>query len=144
MKIYFLLILLVLFLLIENPINVQARCIVGESFCMPQTPIILDLSNHQINNTVKVGQQIQIVGYLTNNQYTNKTFAYIVQIQDANGVTMSLSWLTGNLGSYQSLNPIQSWQPTTSGTYTVQIFLWSNLNNPSALQPPESTSIQVI
>src|SRR6185312_8083101 len=103
MKVYFLLILLVPFLLIENPINVQARCIVGESFCMPQTPIILDLSNHQINNTVKVGQQIQIVGYLTNNQYTNKTFAY-----------------------------------------TVQNFLWSNLNNPSALQPPESTSIQVI
>jgi len=144
MKVYLLLILLLPFLLIENPINVQARCIVNEPCGMPQTPIIVDLSNHQINDAVKVGQQIQIVGYLTNNQYTNKTFAYIVQIQDANGVTMSLSWLTGNLGSYQSLNPRQSWLPTTSGTYTVQIFLWSNLNNPSALQPPEFTSIQVI
>ncbi len=150
MKAYFLVILLMVFLIVGNPVPIQARCITDKNghevgpCMMPQTPIIFDSYGHQINGAVKAGQQIQIIGYLTNYHYTNQTFAYIVQIQDANGVTMSLSWLVGNLGSYQSFKPAQSWIPLTSGTYTVQIFLWSGLDNPIAFQVPESTSIEVV
>lgn len=150
MKAYLLpIILLILSIIIENPAYVQARCVVDKygyvnEPCIVPTPTISDSFGHKINGTVSTGQQIQIIGYLTNYHYTNQTFAYLVQIQDVNGVTVSLSWITGNLGPYQSFKPAQSWIPTTSGTYTAQIFLWSGLDNPSALQPPQFVAIEVM
>src|SRR5437879_3741436 len=100
-------------------------------------PEILDSFGHKINGSVSAGQQIQIAGYLTNDRNTNETFAYLVQIEDSNGVTLSLSWLTGNLNPYKSFKPVQSWTPIASGNYVVQIFVWSSLTNPIALLPEE-------
>jgi len=54
-----------------------------------------------------------------------------------------LSWLTGSLDAGQSLNPSQSWIPTSPGTYTAQIFVWTGINNPDALSPPLSMMITV-
>jgi hypothetical protein len=127
----------------------QARCIVDqngqvEEPCMPQTILILDSSGHRISGSVKTGQQIQIIGTLTNYHDTNQTFVYLEQIQDPNGVNLSLSWITGTLAPNQSFNPAQSWiTPAASGTYVVAIFFWPTLDNPNNLQPPESTTINV-
>jgi hypothetical protein len=93
--------------------------------------------------SVKVNQQIQVTADLTNGQDRDQPFAYLVQIQDANGVTVSLSWITGTLTSGQKLNPSQSWTPTAAGTYTAQIFVWQSIDNPNALSPPLSTTITV-
>lgn len=106
-------------------------------------PRIVDLSGNAIVGAVKVGQQIQVTADLVNGQDCVEPFAYIVQIQDDNGVTLSLSWLTGTLGINQSLNPGQSWIPTASGTYTAQIFIWDSLDNPNSLAPPMSATITV-
>jgi len=106
-------------------------------------PRIVDSFGNAINGTVKSGQQIQVTADLTNGQDRDQPFAYLVQIQDANGVTVSLSWITGTLTSGQSLNPAQSWTPSASGTYTAQIFVWQSIDNPNALSPPLSTTITV-
>lgn len=106
-------------------------------------PRIVDVSGNAITGAVKVGQQIQIVTDLTNGQDRDQPFAYIMQIQDSNGVTVSLSWITGTMTSGQSANPAQSWIPKAAGKYTVQIFVWQSLTNPNALSPPMSTRILV-
>ncbi|MFZ0843294.1 MAG: hypothetical protein WAN80_05390, partial [Nitrosotalea sp.] len=106
-------------------------------------PRIVDSFGNAINGTVKSGQQIQVTADLTNGQDRDQPFAYLVQIQDANGVTVSLSWITGTLTSGQSLNPAQSWTPSATGTYTAQIFVWQSIDNPNALSPPLSTTITV-
>ena len=106
-------------------------------------PRIVDSFGNAINGTVKSGQQIQVTADLTNGQDRDQPFAYLVQIQDANGVTVSLSWITGTLTAGQSLNPAQSWTPSASGTYTAQIFVWQSIDNPNALSPPLSTTINV-
>ncbi len=106
-------------------------------------PRIVDSFGNAINGTVKSGQQIQVTADLTNGQDRDQPFAYLVQIQDANGVTVSLSWITGTLTSGQSLNPAQSWTPSVTGTYTAQIFVWQSIDNPNALSPPLSTTITV-
>jgi hypothetical protein len=106
-------------------------------------PRIVDSFGNAINGTVKTGQQIQVTADLANGQTTDQPFAYLVQIQDANGVTVSLSWITGTLSAGQSLNPAQSWTPTAAGTYTAQIFVWQSISNPNALSPPLSTTITV-
>ena len=106
-------------------------------------PRIVDSFGNAINGTVKVGQQIQVTADLANGQNRDQPFAYLVQIQDSNGVTVSLSWITGTLSAGRSLNPAQSWTPSAAGTYTAQIFVWQSIDNPNALSPPLSTTINV-
>lgn len=106
-------------------------------------PRIVDSSGNVITGAVKVGQQIQITTDLVNGQNCIQPFAYLVQIQDHNGITVSLSWITGILSANQSLNPGQSWIPTAPDTYTAQIFTWDSLDSPNVLAPPLSTTIFV-
>ena len=85
--------------------------------------------------TIQVDNQVMIVADLTNGQDRDQKFAYIVQIQNEDNIVVSLSWLTGKLSPQQILSPAQSWTPTVAGTYTVQIFVWESLDNPTALSP---------
>ena len=91
----------------------------------------------------KVNKQVQITADVTNGQDRTQPFAYLVQIQNQDGVVVSLSWISGSLDPGQSLNPSQSWVPMSPGTYTAQIFVWAGINNPDALSPPLNMVITV-
>lgn len=84
---------------------------------------------------ISVDQQVQITSDITNSQNREQQFAYLVQVQDENGVTVSLAWITGSLSSGQSFSPALSWIPLTSGTYTATAFVWESVDNPTALSP---------
>ena len=94
-------------------------------------------------NTVQVDQQIQVQADLSNTQDRNQEFAYLLQVQDENGVTVSLSWITGELTPGQQFSPAVSWIPTTIGVYDATVFVWASVDNPTALSPPVSTTITV-
>ncbi|QDI89139.1 hypothetical protein Nisw_06175 [Candidatus Nitrosopumilus sp. SW] len=94
-------------------------------------------------DSVSVDQQVQISADLANGQDREQSFAYLVQIQDANGVTVSLAWITGSLSAGQSFSPALSWIPTEAGTYTATAFVWESVDNPTALSPPVSTTVNV-
>ena len=94
-------------------------------------------------DAVSVDQQVQISADLANGQDREQSFAYLVQIQDGNGVTVSLAWITGSLSAGQSFSPALSWIPTQAGTYTVTAFVWESVDNPTALSPPVSTTVSV-
>ncbi|MDE1769588.1 MAG: hypothetical protein KGI28_03405 [Thaumarchaeota archaeon] len=106
-------------------------------------PRVLDSAGNSLDR-INVDQQIQIVSDVTNQENKEQPFAYLVQIQDSNGITLSLSWITGSIVPKQTLNLGQSWLPTTAGTYTAQIFVWQSITNPNALSPPLSLPIQVL
>lgn len=91
-----------------------------------------------------IGKQVQITTDVTNGQDRPQPFAYIVQIQNQDGVVYSLSWITGTLDAGQSLSPSQSWTPTAPGTYTAQVFVWASVGNPDALSPPITMKITVV
>ena len=92
---------------------------------------------------VFVDQQVQIVADLTNSQDRIQNFAYIVQIEDDEGVSISLAWITGALSPNQRLSPALSWTPDESGMYTAKIFVWESITNPDALSPPLHLEIEV-
>ncbi|WP_268541911.1 hypothetical protein [Candidatus Nitrosotenuis cloacae] len=92
---------------------------------------------------VSVDQQVQITADLTNGQDREQPFAYLVQIQNEDGVTVSLAWITGSLSAGQSFSPALSWIPTEAGTYTATVFVWESVDNPTALSPPVSVDITV-
>ena len=94
-------------------------------------------------DTVSVDQQVQISADLANGQDREQQFAYLVQIQDDNGVTVQLVWITGSLAPGQSFSPALSWIPTEAGTYTATAFVWESVDNPTALSPPVSITVNV-
>ena len=93
--------------------------------------------------SVSVDQQVQITADVINGQDRTQKFAYLVQIQDANGVTVSLSWIVGTLNPGQSLSPSQSWTPDAPGAYTATVFVWESVDNPTALSPPGTVNVNV-
>ena len=94
-------------------------------------------------DAVSVDQQVQIVADLSNGQDRDQDFAYLIQIQDSDGVTVSLSWITGTLSPGQSFSPSASWTPTSVGTYDVTAFVWESIDNPTALSPSLPIDISV-
>jgi hypothetical protein len=105
-------------------------------------PRIVDSLGNTVT-TVKENQQILIEADLKNTQQRDQPFAYLVQIEDSSGITLSLSWITGTLTGGQFLNLAESWLPPSSGKYIAQIFVWQSLSEPNALSPPLSTTIIV-
>jgi hypothetical protein len=90
-----------------------------------------------------VDEQIMLMADISNNQDTQQNFAYITQVQNDDNVVISLSWLTGSLSPRQSFSPAQSWIPTEPGTYHIQVYVWESIENPSALSPPLSLTVNV-
>ena len=94
-------------------------------------------------SSVQVDQQIQVTADLGNGQERSQDFAYLLQVQDQDGVTVSLSWITGSLNPGQAFAPAVSWIPTQVGTYEATVFVWESVDNPTALSPPVTTTITV-
>ena len=94
-------------------------------------------------DTVNVDQQVQITATLTSGQDADQAFAYLVQIQDANGVTVALAWIQGTLGPAQTFDPALSWTPAAAGSYTATAFAWESIDNPTALSPPAEFNVTV-
>lgn len=91
-----------------------------------------------------VDEQIMVMADISNNQDVQQNFAYITQVRNDQDVVISLSWLTGSLSPRQSFSPAQSWIPSESGIYHIQVFVWESIDNPSALSPPLSMTVNVL
>ena len=98
-------------------------------------------NNH---NVIAVDQQVMITSDIVNPTTTNQNFTYIVQIQDKNGSTASLAWLSGTMLSKQAFSPSVSWTPSKVGNYVVNAFVWESLVNPNALSPPLYADLTVL
>ena len=94
-------------------------------------------------DAVSVDQQVQVTADLVSGQDRDQDFAYLIQIQDGDGVTVALSWIAGALVPGQSFSPSASWTPTSVGTYTVTAFVWESISQPTALSPPLSIDVSV-
>ena len=106
-------------------------------------PAIVDAFGNALAS-VSVDQQVQITADLTSGQDRDQDFAYLVQIQNEDGVTVALSWITGTLGAGATFSPSQSWTPSETGSYTATIFVWESVSNPTALSPQLSITIDVV
>ncbi len=94
-------------------------------------------------NEILVDEQVLVVADVTNALDTQQPFVYIVQIEDQDGVIVSLGWIEGSLSPNQRLSPALSWIPQNPGTYTITVFVWEAIVNPSALSPTLQMEIEV-
>jgi hypothetical protein len=91
----------------------------------------------------KVGDRVGIKFNVTNYQGVNEQYAVIIQIKNAEGITVQLSWLTFKSHPEQSMEVIQSWVPESTSMYTAEIFIWKSVDAPTALSPMRTLQIDV-
>ena len=132
----------------SDDIDVSATAVIGTTVPpLERAPVanarVVDAFGNSLAE-VSVDQQVQIEADLTNGQDDSQSFAYLVQVQDGDGVTVSLAWITGSLAAGQSLSPALSWIPDASGTYEATVFVWESVDNPTALSDTVSVSIRVV
>lgn len=106
-------------------VKVSGKAVVGR--LMP-----VDQSGKQLNE-IFTGQQVLVQADVRNNLEERQPFAYLVLIKDIDGITVSLSWITGTLPAGETLSAAQSWVPTVAGTFTVEVFLWESVTTPVPL-----------
>ena len=75
--------------------------------------------------------------------YGDEPFAILFQVQNQDGITTYLSWVEGQINPDQVKKIESIWTPNESGTYTVVAFVWTAIDNPTALATPVSTTIVV-
>ena len=73
-------------------------------------PAIVDAFGSPLAS-VSVDQQVLIKADITSGQDRDQDFAYLVQIQDEDEVTIALSWIAGTIGAGATFSQSQSWTP---------------------------------
>jgi hypothetical protein len=106
-------------------------------------PELVDSSGKTLSE-ISVGDQVLIQSEVSNVQTKKQPFAYIVQVKDSQGVTVSLSWVTSVLPANESLKVARSWLPSQPGNYTIEVFVWEALTDPAPLSPIRTKDIRVL
>jgi hypothetical protein len=87
---------------------------------------------------------ISIHAELKNVQRADQTYDFIVQITDEKGTVTYLDWLTAIIQRNQTIYPSIDWTPERSGSYDVNVFVWSDLNKvPMALTEVTATKLSI-
>ena len=97
----------------------------------------------QVSGQVNIGQQVQVATDIANGQNESQLFVYILQIKNDQGHIISVSTIAGELQPVQSFNAALSWNPSSAGIYTAEIYVWESLVNADALTKPKSIQIIV-
>lgn len=80
---------------------------------------------------------------MTNIRNMDNKFAHITQVKDSDNVVVSLSWIRAELRANETMKAESTWIPEFPGTYVIEIFLWSDIDNPVALSPVRTTQVEV-
>jgi hypothetical protein len=105
-------------------------------------PVLKDQSGLELFHA-GVGKVAMIESVLVS-QTEDHTFAFIVQVKNSEGVTVQLSWVNGVLPLGEKLMVSQSWIPTEEGVYTIEVFVWTAIDNPDPLSPIREREIDVL
>lgn len=76
---------------------------------------------------------VTVSAVLKNTQRADQTYTLIVQVVDDSGITRSINFQEGSLARAQQLQVSTSWTAEEEGNYTIQVFVWDQLDRPMAL-----------
>jgi hypothetical protein len=107
----------------------------------PATTSMESLGN---SSQLAVGQQATLVTDVTSSFERNEVpFVAIMEVRDADGVTVSLGWQTGDVHPSSKIGVGMSWIPRDPGTYDIRTFLVSDLLSPVVLSPVSTSKVTV-
>jgi len=130
----------------ESSKTFTAEAIVGVPVEKPfeiAAPTAVDPSTGAPVNETTVGKMLSISTTLENVDVVDRSFAYVVQVKDASGVVVYLSYIEGTVPAGYSFTPAISWTPTAPGVYTIEVFVWKSIAEPMAYSPVLTLTITV-
>ncbi len=105
-------------------------------------PLVIETPVNAIVEAAK-GQELVLERIIENKHDAKQQFIYILQVKDSIGVTVSLSWVDGEMPPNDSIKMSQSWNAESSGDYILQVFVWESMENPTILAPVHTVMINV-
>lgn len=94
---------------------------------------------------LRAGEQVDIIAEFTNQQQSEQNYAMIIQIEDPQGFTADLGWVTGNLAAGETTDASRSWTASEPGEYTVKMFAWDRVDEmPTPLSDIMTESLSVV
>jgi len=111
---------------------------------LPATNVKIVDAFYEPIEIIHVGEFIMISADLINGIDEKHNFVYMVQIQDMQGHTVHLSWMTGSIFPEQTISTAVSWLPTIPSDYIVQTFVWNSFDGPTPLSLPTEISFTVL
>ncbi len=100
---------------------------------------VLDVDTKKIN----IGDMIVFQYSIKNTADVKQNFIHILQVNDENGITISLTWSKGELAPNELQDVSQKWIPDGPGKYTVQLFVWESMENPKVLDSMQEVMVNV-
>ena len=92
----------------------------------------------------KIGQTISFKSLLSSqDMQVSQRISYIVQIKDSENKDVFLNWLNDNLLPSVTADEEIKWKPTSSGIYSVEIFVWNGMDSLVPLTEKKEYKLQV-
>lgn len=74
---------------------------------------------------------------------SEREYVYIVLVKDRNGFTEQLSWTDGVVKDKEIVTASIPWMPEKAEDYTVEVYIWDNLEKPTVFDPTRTTTVTV-
>jgi hypothetical protein len=108
----------------------------------PSAPALANVDGSTVTE-VTTGQQVVITSNVTNNDDQPRPATVIVEVRDADGITVYLQWQTATIAANGEIQVGLSWIPEDEGDYTIRTFVVSNLTTPQVLSEVVESEVTV-
>jgi hypothetical protein len=125
----------------QEPIKIDDE---SEPYISVKKTQMKDSFDRPILQNPSVGQKIKFVTEISNIDDTNsQTYSYIIQVKDENNKIIDLRWINGKVDVAKKKITEIFWQPSISGTYTVEIFVWDGIDSAIPLSAKTEYNLSV-
>ena len=107
------------------------------------TPALTDPTTGEPVETPSVGKAVMVSTELSNVSTLDQTMLYIVQIKDAAGKVVYMSYISGTVPGAKSFTFGVQWVPPAAGDYTIEVFAWKSWAEPTPLSEMASQAVTV-
>ena len=102
-----------------------------------------DAFNRPILQKPVVGQKINFVTDISNQEQQSQSYSYIIQVKDEHNRVVDLRWVDGKVDPAKKNIATILWEPILSGKYTIEIFVWDGIDSGIPLTEKIEYSINV-
>ncbi|RLG05357.1 MAG: hypothetical protein DRN61_00850 [Thaumarchaeota archaeon] len=106
-------------------------------------PALTDPTTGETLETGKVGKSVMVSTELSNTASVDQDMLYIVQIKDATGRVVYMSYISGTVPANRTFTFGIQWTPDSAGDYTVEVFAWKSWTEPTPLSESVSQTVTV-
>ena len=105
-------------------------------------PALKDVNGNEIASTT-AGTQVLLSTKLNNHGSAAKALLYIVQVKNAAGSVVFISFVSGTVPAATEYEFGIAWTPSAAGTYSVEAFAWKSWTEPEAYSEVSTSSVIV-